>query len=822
MSQNGIGANRPIMLLLFFISGVISIRFLPFLFPWWFFLLLASFCGVIAAKFRSAAFIACMGLGLSYAGWTAALILAETIHEELETKDVEVHGRVEGLVRAVSSGTRFEFRADSMSYADTDHPSPGTIRLTSYNPNIVPRSGERWHFVVRLKRARGMQNPGLGFNYETTLFQQRIRATGYVVSGRQVSSSDVHIDGSHWEINVNALRVNFADFLKRSIDKPALAAVLSALTVGIRSDMGKPVWELLQNTGTVHLVAISGLHIGIVSWMAAIGFSFFWRLREKWCLRIPVTAASAVFALLIALVYSFLAGFTLPTRRALCAMGLVIVALITYREIRPLGALILAMFGVLLIDPLAPFSASFWLSFMAVTVLVMSVFSSGTESLNNEGIVTKFIRISVKWTKVQLWLLIGMSPILLLGFQKISLAAPLANLVAVPLVGMAVVPLALLALIFWSCGMDQIASGLIASCIWLLEIVWAYLKWLARQPWAVFEQGNPPMWEVLLAITGIGVLFLGKALPGRWLGCFLCLPLFFSRPQIIDHGEFSFTMLDVGQGLASVVRTQSRILVYDAGAKYPSGFNLGEVVVNPYLRSIGTDKIDMLIISHNDIDHVGGAEAIVREFEVDSLVMGPSHNFLAGKVAAKCRAGQSWQWDGVRFEYLWPFHGSESDNNTSCVLQVISDTGSLLLTGDIEKKSELALVRHHGDSLDSEIMLVPHHGSKTSSSRELLEAVRPQLALVSAGYKNRFGHPHINVLVRYEELDIPVLNTADEGAISLLFSHKNMIISGHRDRAPAFWQEPGKKDFHQLEEDFNRRRNRSYDGTIEGHLDFQQ
>ena len=823
MSQNGIGANNRNLLLVCFIGGVISVRFLPFLFPPWVFLLVALLCAVTAAKRRHIAWLACVGLGLCYAGWTAGAVLSGSIPAEIEKKDVEVTGKVEGLVRAVSSGTRFEFSVDQLFHASSAHPSPGTIRLTSYKPNILPKTGERWHFVVRLKRARGMQNPGAGFNYETALFQRRIRATGYIVSGRQVSVSQTMLEGLQSKIGVSALRSRFADFLNNSVDKPIMAAVLSALTVGIRSDMGKPVWELLQNTGTVHLVAISGLHIGLVSWMAAIGFGFLWRMRAKWSHRVPATVASAVFALAVALVYSLLAGLTLPTRRAICAMCVVVTCLVTRRQIRPLEVLVLAVFGILLIDPLAPFSSSFWLSCVAVAVLVMSVFSREDRAVNRTGVISKFIRIGIKWTKIQFWLLLGMSPVLLFGFQKVSLAAPLANLIAVPLVGMAVVPLALLALVFWSCGMGQIAYGLIASALWVLEIVWIYLEWLADQPWVTFKRGSPPTWEVLLSLAGLGLLFVGKSLSGRWLGYFLFLPLFFSQPKTINHGEFSFTLLDVGQGLASVIRTHNRTLVYDTGARYPSGFDLGEVVVIPFLRSIGVDEIDKLIISHGDNDHIGGAEAVVQQFEVDSLVLGHSRDHFPHIAAEQCQAGQSWQWDGVRFEFLWPFRGSlQDDNNASCVLKVVSESGSLLLTGDIEKKSERILVRHFGKSLSSEILLAPHHGSKTSSSRAFLEAVKPNLALVSAGYKNRFGHPHNDVLSRYKKSGITVLNTADEGAISIVFSRRRMMISGQRDHAPAFWKERGNTEFEELETNLNQRPRIRDDGTIDVYLDLQQ
>lgn len=816
MGQNGLGANNLATPLLGFASGVIAVRFLPHLLPAAGFALVAILFAWLAFKLKQFAWVGCLGLGLAYAGWTSAVVLDLSIAPELEKKEVELTGTVVGLVRTVSNGVRFEFEVKTLAHQDVDYPSPGRVRLTSYKPHVVPSNDEQWRFVARLKRPHGMQNPGAGFNYETSLFHQQIRATGYIVNGELEPHSGGGSTANQSSPSITFLRTGFAEFLHASIDSRIAAAVLSALTVGIRNDMGQAVWQLLQHTGTVHLVAISGLHMGLVFTLAAIGFGRLWRLRPAWCLRVPAMSASALFGLTIAVVYSILAGFTLPTRRALCVICAIVVAIVAQRRTQPLELLATALAVVLLVDPLAPFSNSFWLSFAAATILMASLMLRQHSVQQPIGISRRLIGACRKWIRVQFWLFLGMAPVLLLGFQKLSVVAPLANLFAIPVIGMLVTPLSLLALAFWSLNLEQFALGLIRLSVWLLEIIWTYLEWLAKRPWALYQQGIPSLWTVVIAVFGIFILSLGKVMPARWQGFILCLPMLMNRPQSINHGEFDFTLLDVGQGLASVIRTQNHVLVYDTGASYPSGFDLGRIAVNPYLRFIGSGSIDKLVLSHGDNDHAGGAAAVANAFKIDAMIMNPSNAFSEKRSSTRCRAGDSWRWDGVDFIILWPPSGSaRSGNNSSCVMKITSEAGSLLLTGDIEQQVEQILSQRYGELLRSEIMLIPHHGSKTSSSRALLEKVQPKLGLVSAGYRNRFGHPHPGVQQRFRKLGIPIVNTADDGAISIVFSRQKILISGHRQESKAYWQKPGKSNFRVLEAHINQLCNSGCGDTID-------
>jgi competence protein ComEC len=291
-------------------------------------------------------------------------------------------------------------------------------------------------------------------------------------------------------------------------------------------------------------------------------------------------------------------------------------------------------------------------------------------------------------------------------------------------------------------------------------------------------------------MAGAVWLLAPRGVPSRPAGVALMLPAFALVPPAPAPGEAWITTLDVGQGLAVVVRTATRTLLYDAGPAYGPEADSGGRVVVPLLRGAGIERLDMMVLSHEDTDHLGGALTVLETFEVRALAssLPPAHalNALVPE-AARCAAGARWDWDGVRFEFLHPPPGWEvaRRNNQSCVLRVQTAGGSMLLTGDIERLAEGNLL---GKALKADVLLVPHHGSRTSSSEAFIEAVAPRWAVVTAGYRNRFGHPTREVLARYEQAGVRVLRTDLDGATEIILKQDSVLVNPERALRPRYWR----------------------------------
>ncbi len=797
MGQKRIGVGNPAVLLFAFSLGVVSIRYIPTIWQTWVFAGMAACSLVVSWKLHGIRWVAAFCLGFCWAGWTAADVMQRDVPADLEKKDLIANGRIVSLVRPIGRGATFTFKIDSLYQGKRLLASPGLVRLTSYSPELGPEPGDRWRFVVRLKRAHGLQNPGASFNYETWLFQQRIRASGYIVKG-QAEKLGVEPGVYHKaRRRIANLRQGFAEFISTRFGPSSQAGIISALSVGVRHQMSDLQWTILQNTGTIHLVAISGLHIGFVAAMAGLLGRLFWCRVPFLCRWVPASSAAVVVGFLSGFGYGVLAGFTVPTRRAVCMLALVGLVLLLRRKGKPVELLVLVLGLILLLDPLAPLSSSFWLSFSAVSVLVMVASGSNSPANISSAWCARVLTAISIWVRLQWWLLIAMMPILLIAFHQVSLIAPMANLIAIPVIGMLVVPISLVAFLAYCTGLMEISQMLLEVNLYLIDSVWIYLNWLASISGAIWQQGQPPWWTIVAAIFGILCLSRRALLPVRVVAIFCLLPMFVVRTEAPLFGEFSYTLLDVGQGLGSVIKTRHHVLVFDAGAAYPGGFNLGKVVMTPYLRLINTRQIDKLIISHGDNDHIGGASAIATGFAVRSSLTSATDSPWALPGSSSCHRGQRWTWDGVIFEVLWPeLTLLYSGNDSSCVLKVSSHYGSVLLTGDIESAAERSLVNLYGDTiLDVDVLQVPHHGSNTSSSVSFIDSVSPVLALVSAGNLNRYRHPHPDVLARYRNRGTLLANTASEGAITVEFKSAGKKISGQRATLPRFWQKPGQLDF---------------------------
>jgi competence protein ComEC len=546
--------------------------------------------------------------------------------------------------------------------------------------------------------------------------------------------------------------------------------------LGERSGIDREQWEVLTRTGTNHLVAISGLHVGLVAAMVFFLGRWAWSRSVHLAGRLAAPRAAALAALAGAFGYSALAGFAVSTQRALIMSAVVLGALILGRTVRPASGLALALVGVLAVDPMSLLSFGFWLSFGAVMVLLYAMGGR----LADRGIWRR-------WGHAQWAVAVGLLPMLLLLFGRASVVAPLVNLVAVPLFSLLLLPLVLVAsLLALLPGLDLplvLTARLLGWCLALLQTA-------ADWEWAAIHLSGRPGWVWAAAFAGAFLLLAPRGLPGRWLGLILVLPLVLVRPPAPAPGEAWFSILDVGQGLAALVRTHEHTLLYDTGPSFPSGFNTGRAVVLPFLRAVGVERIDTLVLSHADRDHVGGLTGLVGAIPIDRILAGDPGR-IAEVRAEPCRSGERWVWEGVEMAVLHPDGSGYSDNDGSCVLRVRTAGAGVLLPGDIEAGVEQALVGQGAEALASAVLVAAHHGSATSSTRSFLEAVGPRWVVYSSGFGNRFGFPSVEVRRRVAETGAEELNTATAGMIGFRL-HRGGLEGPMRERRdhPRPWRRP--------------------------------
>jgi competence protein ComEC len=530
---------------------------------------------------------------------------------------------------------------------------------------------------------------------------------------------------------------------------------------------------VLRQTGTLHLIAISGLHISLVAGVVFFFARWLWAWPGITVLRLPAPVVGAVCALLAGTVYAALAGFVIPTQRALIMLAVAMSGILLRRRYPPTQLLAAAALAVLLYDPLAIMAAGFWLSFAAVAVIVFSMQGGQTQR-----------SILYKWGYVQWAIALGMLPLMLVMFQQVSLVAPLANMLAVPVFDLMAVPLTLIGALLLTIFPDGFAAYFFKLAAGLLSGLWQGLTWLADISFSQWTQPVPSWWALSCGVVGVIVLLAPRGWPARWVGAVWLLPLVLVRPPTPAAGELWFTLLDVGQGLAAVVRTQTHTLVFDTGPRLGT-LDTGEAVVVPYLRTVGVPRVDAMIISHGDNDHIGGAESVINALPVGEISSSVPERFPS---ARSCQSGQTWNWDGVDFVILNPVTiGSGRVNNDSCVLQVRSRFGKLLLPADIEAKAERDLIQRWGTELRSTVLVAPHHGSKTSSTPEFIDAVAPRYVLFPAGYRSRYHHPHPDVVQRYTERNIERRDSPTAGALEFRLDANGIKTTAFREQHKRYW-----------------------------------
>jgi competence protein ComEC len=647
-----------------------------------------------------------------------------------------------------------------------------TIQLSWYGEHPPLIAGQHWQLDTRLKRGRGLLNP-VGLDYTAYLLQAHIAATGYVT-----------MHGNHQMLltqqtmPVLQLRAAIHRSIEFHIDNPVVRGLVKALAIGVKADISPAQWKILQQTGTNHLLAISGLHIGMIAGMCFFVGQFFWRCCGRFMLYLPAKKAGAIFAIMAALSYSALAGFSISTQRALIMLSFAMGAVLFSRKISLTQLLIYAWFVILIYNPLGLLSRGFCLSFLAVFIL-------------NFGLGCRVGRGSSfsSWIKAQWLICIGMLPLGLLYFQQFSLIALLANAIAIPLVGFIIVPFILL-----SCVCQWVLPNFVGVMWYIVEKIlhglWFFLEKMAdlSQP-LLWHPYFSDAWRIALVLFAVILLLLPRGFPGRYLAWFGILPLFLPNVSIAP-GEAKVTLLDVGQGLSVLVQTQHHTFLYDTGPRFLDSDSGGSVII-PYLHHQSIRHIDRLMVSHMDLDHRGGVESIMQNFPVNDFVTSEP-SFYRQYQPHDCYRGQQWQWDGVMFTVLFPpkqWEGSRNDR--SCVIRVEANKDRLLLTGDIERQAEKFLIENEpAGGLSARILLVPHHGSKTSSSMEFITHVHPEIGLIANGYRNRYRLPHQAILQRYQQQQVAITETANEGAIEFVLGNpRKARIKTYRQVHRHFWHE---------------------------------
>ncbi len=746
--------------------------------------LLSQYTAITAVFYRLCWLVA----GVVWLSFRASLILNQELPVANESQPVVVTGTVTSLPEITTKYTQYHFNIDSMQTEQGDSVYfNARVRLRWYGQAPEIAAGEKWRLKVKMKRPHGFQNPG-GFDYEAWLFRQRLRATGYVLD----SEVNTKLEPPGMRFILSGWRGDIVDSVRKALPENQVRGVVNALAVGDRAEITDDMWQVFRNTGTSHLVAISGLHIGLVSGLMMLVSSLAWRWWGRPVLFIPAPKFAAAAGLTAGFIYAALAGFSIPTQRALLMLIVVVMAILWQRRLRPFHVLAWSLLLVLSFDPLSIMSQGFWLSFLAVAIIVFALFAPGKRLQNSPGSanvfekgISKLATTGWAWGKLQIIICIGLAPLLLLFYQHVSFVAPLANLLAIPVVGFIAVPLILLGVLFDTIGIVPVGHGLFNLVNGILEWLWYCLSWLSRLDALNFSGTQPNVWLLGAGLIGAALLFAPRGAPARWLGLVWMLPLFIAPSAALERGTVRMTILDVGQGLAVVVQTQSHVLLFDTGPRYSERFDAGSAVVVPYLRHQRIRHIDTLVLSHADNDHTGGLQGIAESIPINRIMAGmPQENANI----TECRGGDKWNWDGVNFEVLWPVEDKHLDeNNRSCVLKITTISGILLLTGDIEAEAEQRLVQKYGTALESDVLLLPHHGSNTSSTPAFLEAVQPNTAIVSSGYRNRFQHPHLAVIERLNKREVQWRDTQASGAITVDIDPNGITTKAYREQRPRYY-----------------------------------
>lgn len=720
--------NSVRLALLSLIIGLLSLRFFPTLPSLSVCITLGCFGGLLL-PWRLYP-LGMLLIGIAWGCYSGLQAMDDRLDSQLDGRTLWIDGTITGLPEQSEQVIRFQIEEAVANKVKL----PSNIRLSWYNGTPVV-TGERWRFKVKLKYPRGTVNP-YSFDYEAWLTAKHIGATGSVKQAQRLQESK---SLSYWRY---ALREKIISHTKSD-----QSVGLVALVLGDGSGLSRQQWQILQETGTIHLMVISGQHITLLA-----GFVYFLvaglaRLGW-WPRRLPWLPFACGLAMVSALLYGLLAGFEVPVQRACIMLAFVLLWRLRFRYLGVFTPFLMALAVVLIADPLVSLQAGFWLSFSAVAILLLTF--SGRLGRSNWW----FSVIKVEWG-----ITIGLTPILLMLLLPISLTGPIANLIAVPIVSFIIVPFALVGTLL--IAIPYVGSFFLVLAGYTLKLLFVILAFIADivPAWVA---PIPNWWSVLLAILGVLLILLPRGALIRVFGIVFCLPVLFNHTSQVKENRAEVTVFDVGQGLSVLIKTKKHYLLYDTAPSF-GDFNLGERIVLPSLQRQGIKRLDKIIVSHADTDHSGGLQPISRRLIVNELITGEPDKLVSSLALHACHA-QSWTWDGVVFS-TWQWSKANNGNDSSCVLLVEANGEKLLLTGDISSKAEQRWLEEVPTKVNW--LLAPHHGSKNSSSKQFLVVAKPDRVIISRGWLNPFHHPNPLTLIRYQKIGAKVEDTAIAGALTI-------------------------------------------------------
>lgn len=761
-------------------------------------------------------------LAVSNANWQAYELRSQQLPAIEENKAFKLLVQVDSLVRLKPDSRSFRVKVLesnppqvpsrlSLSWSSQEWGGPYVLPKAYDFPEIKP--GQVWQLTAFLKTPHGARNP-FGFDYEGYVFAQDIRATGSIRGTPKLISQTPN----EWSLSLIAemWRHHLRRAMLPYVHSLRWGGVILALSIGDQASISPADWQVFNRTGLTHLVSISGSHVTLLAAMSALFFAWLWRrfvvAGRAVTEFIPATIAAGCLALIIAGLYSLTAGWEVPARRTFIMFGVTVGTLLWRLPLSITQIIAAAVVVVLVFDPWAILASGFWLSFGAVLVLVACSQWSGVGIWRGGQL--GFSRFWQQWRLAAIWQLVitvALLPPLAFLFFELSLVSPLSNAYAIPLIGLVITPLALLFALLSLLPFTFLTELVLWVCHFLLEINMFITVWLSQHPLASLPAARAPGWVLLLAFLGMLVALWPRAMAFAWLGWVLVLPALFWRDAQLPHGEWRLHALDVGQGSAVIIETAQTVLVFDTGVRRRADNDEGERTLMPYLRSLGHTKIDTLVLSHADLDHVGGTRSLLHFFPVEQsyssfdltaylqretgLLKQMAYPVNLPLVQVNCVRGHAWEIDGVQFEFVWPAatiyepksKRKNSDKNAqSCVLQIKGKYHTALLTGDIGVKEEKQLVE--AGLATQNVVVVAHHGSNTSSSQLWVDHLQAQVAIAQVGWWSRYGHPHQIVQQRWQQAGSLFLRTDHHGAVVIRSMQTGLDSHIERISRRRYWQ----------------------------------